>query len=787
MTDKSGNFIIYDVKTKNVKILNQNGKKAIYKSILDDLQKAISNYYDKEINLSEQETFLFNFQESSKLSSDKSLFYSTMHNLIEDIKKSKSYSYSSVQSINIEILKGELKLNYEGICGITNFIIAVLFKELSKNGKSKREKMLFEFTYRNKVPAFKTELKKLTLSQLITRYENVKNINIALSNKDRIKNKLNCIIDINIIQLFCIFFKAFFKNVLTLTLDLNIYEINRYFNKEINPYKINEEEILRVGQIFNNMILGNLIIIQKFGKAESLNFTMYDSYQLELQQLMIQYFAKKINESNEKKRSQQVNNNEQTNYAVNFQNKFLFFQHILPGIGIDYYRFHINFHSLDPLLFSYSNIVLERYVTFSEIEIQFFNFNEVNSRKILINNYYYNKYKNEKENPLSTLENNNNNIYNDNDYRIYYNYINDICENENNNFLLLKNEAILNALFPSFNHNLNCFLTILESKMMDIKITLISLSFNFSSNNDEFTDLSEFNHYNTAIICFLYNFFNLLESYKSKKNSLSSLEIITDDFSDEKEFLIKNIQKKLSENKMKCYSNLNELNITKLYLNIPNFSLILPIQNFPIKVLTELKLENITFNDLDNLVNTIKKTKNLFPKLKLLMIGFNYMMEDFRNNLQILIKDTRFPKLNSFTLSIPNDLSIEDIVELIICIKKNKNDHCKFLLQISNQIISPYIIEIKLPHLKENFKKYFHQRNIITDIKLQNNQFNFEMKMLDSKDINYYLKLIYCFNKIYSRNKMNNVKIKNKQKIFENIFYYIGKFREKNKKFNIEI
>ena len=433
-------------------------------------------------------------------------------------------------------------------------------------------------------------------------------------------------------------------------------------------------------------------------------------------------------------------------------------------------------------------MVLVRYAL-AKISLSFFNFDQINIRKILINSYYYNKYKNEKENSLSTisLESNSNNIYNDNDYRIYYNYINDICKNENNNFLLLKNEAILNALFPDFNYNLNCFLTILENKMKDTKISLISLSFNFSSNNNEFTDLSEFNHYNTAIICFLYNFFNLLENNKEKKNSLSSLEIITDDFSDEKEFLIKNIEKKLSENKLKIYSNLNEIKITKLYLNIPNFSLILPIQNFPITVLTELKLENITFNDLDNLVNAIKNTKNLFPKLKLMIIDFNYMIEDFRKNLQILIKDTRFPKLNSFTLSIPNDLSIEDIVELIICIKKNKNDHCKYLLQISNKIISPYINEIKLPHLKENLKKYFHQKNIISDITLQNNQFNFEMKMLDSKDINYYLKLIYSFNKIYSRTKTNNAKIKNNQKIFENIFYYIGKFREKNKKFNIEI
>ena len=38
---------------------------------------------------------------------------------------------------------------------------------------------------------------------------------------------------------------------------------NEYFNLEINPYKINEEEVLRIGNAYKNIFLGNLIIMNK--------------------------------------------------------------------------------------------------------------------------------------------------------------------------------------------------------------------------------------------------------------------------------------------------------------------------------------------------------------------------------------------------------------------------------------------------------------------------------------------------------------------------------------------
>ena len=80
--------------------------------------------------------------------------------------------------------------------------------------------------------------------QLEKACNSIKKIIVCLSNEKKTKEKHA--IDIKLILFFCLFCKVFFTNLLYLEVDLNIYEINDYFNLEINPYKINEEEVLRI-------------------------------------------------------------------------------------------------------------------------------------------------------------------------------------------------------------------------------------------------------------------------------------------------------------------------------------------------------------------------------------------------------------------------------------------------------------------------------------------------------------------------------------------------------------
>ena len=477
-------MISYDIITQNVIILTNEEKDIFMRKVLEELNFAVANYFTQK--LSEQETYLFNFPQSDQLSKDKNLFYATIHRFIGDIKKSNIYSTIKTQNIKIKITNdGEFKINYEDICSFVNFIIEII----NEIPKKKREKMVYDFSFNSVLPpGVKVEINGQKLSKVIENASFVKKITVCLSNKKsknilEIKNKCN--IDINVIQLFSLFFKAFFGNLLYVSIDLNIYEINQYFHKEANTYKIKEGEILKFGGYYEKMFLANLILIKQITNLARISFTMFDSYQLEIHHIMSAYFSRNLNEENERKsftlsssRTSIVKSD--IKYNKDFINELLFLQHLVPAINMEFMEVIINFNSLDPLLFSYINIILTRHTKLANISLKFFEFNKVSSRKILINSYFYNYYSGGKKNPLLKIfdpEKGNNTVDKtfDNNYKIYYDNLYNITESENREYFLLKDEAILNELFPYFNFNLNSLLTVLEDKIKEDKNFMNSL------------------------------------------------------------------------------------------------------------------------------------------------------------------------------------------------------------------------------------------------------------------------------------------------------------------------
>ena len=802
MNSNNSKMISYDIITQNVIILTNEEKEIFNKKVVEELNFAVANYFTQK--LSEQETFLFNFPESDQFSKDKSLFYTTIHKFISDIKKSNIFPFIKSQIIKIKITNdGEYKINYEDICSFVNFIIEIIHEI----PKKKREKMVYDFSFNSVLPPnIKVEINGQKLSKIIENASFVKKITFCLSNeksKNILEIKDKCNIDINIIQLFSLFFKAFFANLLYVSIDLNIYEINQYFDKEANTYKIKEEEILKFGGYYERLFLANLILIKKITNLSRISFTMFDSYQLEIHHIMSVYFSRNLNEDNERKSSFSLSSSRNSivkkdniKYSKDFINELLFLQHLIPAVNMEFMEVIINFNSLDPLLFSYINIILTRHTKLANISLKFFEFNKVSNRKILINSYFYNYYNGGKKNPLLKIfdpEKGNNTIDKtfDNNYKIYYDNLYNLSESENKEYFLLKDEAILNELFPYFNFNLNSLLTVLEDKIKEDKNFMNSLYLDFRSSNLGSTKLSKYNNYNTAIICFLYNFFNILEKYKDTCN-LSSLDIMTDDFTDEKEFIISNIKHKIAFYKNKNSLKLNEIRVNRLNLNISNISLILPFKYFPMINIKELILENLSYNDLDDYINSLKKDKNLFNKVVKLKIGLNYMVEDFQPNIKILLKDCIFKKISNFALTIPNYISFDYICDILSCIKNNQNFKANYYLKLSNNKLSPAIYNTyfnnEVNNFKKEYKNVFHKRNIITDFScIEYKKFSLSLKMLKNEDLNYYLKIIYCFNKIYNKKgKKRNINIKNRN-IFENIFYYIGKYRDRNKNITIEI
>ena len=792
-------LLSYDLITQKVILMDEEKKEEYMSNVLEELQYSIVNYATQK--LSEQEIYLLNFPDSSILQEDKSVFYSTIHKLIEELKKSNDYSY--IQNCTLKLKdaeKGQLDLNYSEICGFVNFIIYIIDNMPRKH----RESKIHNFAFKGELPAMKFEIKNVKYTTIIEKLKSIKNLNICLSNKDcKEVMKEKVMVNIGVIALFCLFFKAFFINLLILNFDLNIYEINRFFNKDLIPYKMSIKRIVKIGNHYKNIFLGNLLLIKVMNKYEKLCkvcFKMYDSYQLELHNLMSNYFIKSNIQNNDKKNKDSkqneiidINNDDTINFATIYQNKFLFFQHVLPKLNREFYDFNIEFNSLDPLLFSYVNIILFQYASLANISISFFDFNQVSYRKILINSYYYNLYSDSKKNPLNTKYSPEKiNIKYDSDYKIYYNFINKIKNKQNQELLLLREELILNELFPYFNYNLNILLVILESKIKLESKTVNSISLNFNSNNEGYKNFNSYDNYNTSFICFLYNLLSILEENK-QKCILSGLDLQMDDIGEEKEFIIRNILKKVSPLRESKPFNLKELKLTHIYFNIPNISLLLPFENFPMEKLSELIIDNLSFNDLNNLVNALKADKTLFPKLINLEISLSLMEKDFKKNLEILLTECIPKNISTFKLKIPCYISYEDIIDILTWIKRNKNNRVTIFLKLSHNKISPSAGEANFVNLinefKKNYKNELNKRNIITDFQCSDyRNVSLSMKILNDKDINYFLKFIYCFNKIYDKN--TNLKSDNKnkkQKIFENIFYYMGKFRKANKEVRIEI
>ena len=379
------------------------------------------------------------------------------------------------------------------------------------------------------------------------------------------------------------------------------------------------------------------------------------------------------------------------------------------------------------------NLLIYQYKSVINTSINFFK-QEINMRKILLNNFYFDKYLQIKDKDVSNppIKFNPNKINNkfENDYKIYYNHINNI--NDYNNKLLLRDEEIPNELFPYFNYNLNLLLFVLVQKFKSDKNLQNSLLLNFQTNNNGIIDIHSYNNYNCAILSFLFNLFCEIELNSNLEN-ISSLEIYLDDLCDKKEYILK-----------------YKIKLTKLLFDIPNITLILPFENFPCNNLMEMTLINLSYNDIKNIANTLIQKKQKFKKLITLDLRMGYILEEYKQYLKVILTENICEKLTNFSMEIPWYINTEDILDIFSWIKISKNKKCLYFLKLSNE------------ELNQNL----------------GNKIN--------KDINYILNIIFCFEKKLGNKNKKIFDDINKAKIFENIFYFMGKFSDKEKKINIE-
>jgi len=790
-------FIIYTPNPPSISTLTSSGKQSQWSSIQKGLEELLENY--KKNDLGHQELELFDFIEKPLDELSNKDFFKVIKKLTERIKDDIEEKDLSPEPVTFNSLDRNIfTLTYKNIFSIVNDIIYI-FDNITSKGKT--YDIVHDFAYKGILPQFKDAIiSKQQLSKLFMELDSIKVVNICLSkenedlfpnNKNENKKDINenYEMDKKVVFYFSIFFNSIFKSVIGITIDLNIKPIDDYFESNSNPYLINEDNILNLGDNYKDFFICNLLLIKivsNFSHLTTLKLKMNDSYQVELHSVLSDMFDDlKINDIDfikfkrrSKTTTQRINinllrhnsnnlENRKYFYSPKFNNNYLFAQHILSSFKTNIYKFYLDFNSLDPLLFTSVNYLLANFKKIEILKLALFPHTKINKRKTHINNHFYNHFLNNEE-QLS-------NVYSTEDKQIYYPYI-DQPENNLDNYYLLKDEKILNELFYSFNINLLNLSIILEKQIVE----LLTLKIDFGTYNNKSISLYNYDNYNCAIVCFIFNLFKTLQTNISQ-SKINCLEILYEDFLDEKSFIVETIKRKIPS-----YKNgfkLNDLNLSNINFNISNISLFLPFENFPSVGLTELILSNLTFIDLNNLVSAFKKNKNIFPVLIKLDISLAIMVEDYNIPLEILLKECLYQELIYFNMTLPFNIPIYQLIDFLYWIKCNHNSDTNINIKIAHSQLSPcikhYYFKNCVVDLFNSSKEYFRKRNLLPKFEITNEQtIKFIINKYDIKNLDYYYSFIYCFN------KNNNIsKNMNNQKIFENIFNYRGGF----KKYEVEI
>ena len=452
-------FIIFTPNPPSISTLTSSGKQSQWTKIQKNLEKILENY--KKNDFINQELNIFDIIDKPFGNMSHNHFLKIIKKLVEKIKdeikeynlKPESITFSSSDNATFNI-------TYKKVFSLANIIMYILDNITSKG---KLADIVYDFAFKGIMPKFKDiSISKQQISKVLAELDSMKVIRICLykenediysnnENKKSInKNMKNLAfkMDSKIILLFSLFYKAFFKSIIGAIIDLNIPPIDNFFTTNINPYLINEEHILYLGNYYKDIIICNLILIKSlpnFTYLSNINIKMYDSYQLELHNVLTNILVNSdiddLSLDKVKKRSKtlsqhatDVKNRHNTEFledkeilfSPKFNNNYLYIQHLLASSQTNIYDLCIDFNSLDPLLFNSVNYLLAKFNKLSKLNLILFPHNKINKRKIFLNNIFYKKFSNIDDE-----------YYSMDDKKIYYQYID---QNENsiitNNYIL---------------------------------------------------------------------------------------------------------------------------------------------------------------------------------------------------------------------------------------------------------------------------------------------------------------------------------------------------------------
>ena len=810
MKSKNENFLHFKIEKYSIDIIDNDIKNTIFNQIFSLLYGEIFQYDSSRLKDFQINNYLIPKEINSKN------FYSIIKNLIENIKFYINTNHVIIEGITFNNIKhNELILNNKNIFSIINVIIKIIDDVIinSKHNSNEYSTKIFNFAFFAEIPKYNNErIDNKNISEIIFEFFQVKKIiiknfeNNLIYNSNNLNknNKINRSSSnrsnntyhnendknfyIDLMTFFSFFFKTLFPNIIEVDIDLNIYSLLEYFsynNYSCLSYKINTENIIKQAKKYNDIFLVNFILLREIYKIENIlkiKIKIYDSYQLELHYL----FSEEMN--NNEEIFEIIENNNNNNYRKGksiakientltlkekfkseFNNILIYLDDMINLSYSNYLFFEMDFNSLDPLLFYLINIIILRIENLERLKLKFFPNEIYNIKKIEFNQNYYNLYS-------KTNENKN---YNENDVYINFKYFN---FKEKNNKKILKDEKIFKQLIKNFNENLFNLTILIDKKIKQFEFLSLNLSEfqiglnELNNNNNEFT---------TSILIFLLNILKCIQNLSSNENKLNKLELIFNNNNNNFKYILNKIRKKFIS--YKKLFKLNECkNLNSLLIDIYNISDLIDFDYLPFNNLKELKLFNLSENDLKNLNESfINQYENINLNLLEISLDFEFIFPNEKVNF--FIKSCIKKNLEKFVFEINCNIKFEyfiDIIYLLIIKTISENEiilkifQCNLYESYLNENIEDFMCSLIMKELNKK------EKNICCNCKYDKKTQNIIVycNILNKKFINWYYNLIFSF-----KNKINIV-YKNKEinykKIFKNIFYFSGKISQKEIKIN---
>ena len=442
------------------------------------------------------------------------------------------------------------------------------------------------------------------------------------------------------ILLFNLFYESFFKNCPKINIDMTLPKLDELYSSTFLRNKLKQLDEKNIIQNINitylKGILVNYLIMKCIGdhfkEREGLLLTLkqYESYIVEIYSL----FQNEILDIKDK---------EIEPFNFTYKNcNFLYYSamyYLSPKTG-----FKLDLNILDPLLFK--NIIYTIFIILSngepiqDIEISLFpkenlkiniDINKIYLNHILFNNLNKKIYEELKEINFDYLNHNK------------FNWKNI----DNKDFIDTSSDKIYDILFEDFNTNLFYLLVLIDKNSQTLSETIkINLPQNLLTKKN----------YIYSISYFIYNVFNFLLKKKLSIN-MSQFKLVTNIIIPDSICRFPKI-------------GLKNLKINNLKLKINNISNILDLNELPYSTCSQISLSNISYNDLNNLIislkNYISNEESLPSTIKHLKIKFGNTLYNNFNIIDDMLRNYLLPKTISYlTFRIKNELSTNEYFELM--------------------------------------------------------------------------------------------------------------------------